>query len=361
MTEHPVPRGVSFTGSIATGKKVNVAAAADLKRVTARAGRQRRGHRARRRRPGRRRREAVLAGLPQLGSDLHGGQAGLRPRGDSSRSSRRWPPRPARSRSATASTRAPNSARSTTSTSGPTRASTASGRSRTSRPGTAYAADGLEVIGVHTPEYAFEHVPSNVAAGAQRLGITYPVALDNATRPGTTTATSPGRRTTSSTPPAGPVTLRRRRRLPADRGAADPAAARSPPTRGRRCRRRPRAGPHADRRPVAGDLPRLGARAVLRRTTTALRPARTRTVTRLNVAPNYFALSGTWTVTGSRSPRAGRRDRAELPRRDVYLDVGGSGTLTVSVDGAAGRRSSRSPAPRTSTPSPRSTPPRTAP
>ena len=33
MTEHPVPRGISFTGSIATGKKVNVAAAADLKRV----------------------------------------------------------------------------------------------------------------------------------------------------------------------------------------------------------------------------------------------------------------------------------------------------------------------------------------
>jgi acyl-CoA reductase-like NAD-dependent aldehyde dehydrogenase len=33
MTEHPIPRGVSFTGSIATGKKVNVTAAADLKRV----------------------------------------------------------------------------------------------------------------------------------------------------------------------------------------------------------------------------------------------------------------------------------------------------------------------------------------
>lgn len=31
--EHPIPRGVSFTGSVATGKKVNVAAAADLKRV----------------------------------------------------------------------------------------------------------------------------------------------------------------------------------------------------------------------------------------------------------------------------------------------------------------------------------------
>jgi cytochrome c biogenesis protein CcdA/thiol-disulfide isomerase/thioredoxin len=42
-----------------------------------------------------------------------------------------------------------------------------------------YAADGLDVVGVHTPEYAFEHVPSNVAAGVSRLGLTFPVALDN--------------------------------------------------------------------------------------------------------------------------------------------------------------------------------------
>jgi thiol-disulfide isomerase/thioredoxin len=42
-----------------------------------------------------------------------------------------------------------------------------------------YAADGLEVIGVHTPEYAFEHVPSNVASATSRLGLTFPVALDN--------------------------------------------------------------------------------------------------------------------------------------------------------------------------------------
>ena len=35
------------------------------------------------------------------------------------------------------------------------------------------------MIGVHTPEYAFEHVAGNVAAGAKRIGITYPVALDN--------------------------------------------------------------------------------------------------------------------------------------------------------------------------------------
>jgi cytochrome c biogenesis protein CcdA/thiol-disulfide isomerase/thioredoxin len=43
----------------------------------------------------------------------------------------------------------------------------------------AYHDQGLEVIGVHTPEYAFEHVEDNVRAGAADLGITYPVALDN--------------------------------------------------------------------------------------------------------------------------------------------------------------------------------------
>lgn len=43
----------------------------------------------------------------------------------------------------------------------------------------AYKDAGLEVIGVHTPEYAFEKVPDNVAKGAADLDIKYPVALDN--------------------------------------------------------------------------------------------------------------------------------------------------------------------------------------
>jgi cytochrome c biogenesis protein CcdA/thiol-disulfide isomerase/thioredoxin len=38
---------------------------------------------------------------------------------------------------------------------------------------------GLEVIGVHSPEYAFEKIAGNVADGAADLGIDYPVALDN--------------------------------------------------------------------------------------------------------------------------------------------------------------------------------------
>jgi thiol-disulfide isomerase/thioredoxin len=43
----------------------------------------------------------------------------------------------------------------------------------------AYQDDGFEVIGVHTPEYAFEKVTGNVEKGAADIGITYPIALDN--------------------------------------------------------------------------------------------------------------------------------------------------------------------------------------
>jgi len=43
----------------------------------------------------------------------------------------------------------------------------------------AYHDSGFEVVGVHTPEYAFEKVTGNVAQGAADLSITYPIALDN--------------------------------------------------------------------------------------------------------------------------------------------------------------------------------------
>ena len=44
---------------------------------------------------------------------------------------------------------------------------------------TEYAKDGLVVVGVHTPEFAFEHVVSNVRAQAAALGVRYPVAIDD--------------------------------------------------------------------------------------------------------------------------------------------------------------------------------------
>lgn len=42
-----------------------------------------------------------------------------------------------------------------------------------------YHPRGLEIVGVHTPEFAFEHVPANVRDAVKRLGVRYPVALDN--------------------------------------------------------------------------------------------------------------------------------------------------------------------------------------
>jgi cytochrome c biogenesis protein CcdA/thiol-disulfide isomerase/thioredoxin len=42
-----------------------------------------------------------------------------------------------------------------------------------------YAARGLVLIGVHTPEFPFEREPDNVRAAVRRLAIRYPVALDN--------------------------------------------------------------------------------------------------------------------------------------------------------------------------------------
>lgn len=43
----------------------------------------------------------------------------------------------------------------------------------------AYKDKGFEVIGVHSPEYGFEKVDTNVASGAADLKIDYPIALDN--------------------------------------------------------------------------------------------------------------------------------------------------------------------------------------
>jgi cytochrome c biogenesis protein CcdA/thiol-disulfide isomerase/thioredoxin len=44
---------------------------------------------------------------------------------------------------------------------------------------TAYRDKGLVIVGVHTPEFAFEHVTSNVRSAVKRLGLHYAVMQDN--------------------------------------------------------------------------------------------------------------------------------------------------------------------------------------
>ncbi len=43
----------------------------------------------------------------------------------------------------------------------------------------AYRRAGLVIVGIHSPEFAFERVPGNVRSAVNRLGLRYPVALDN--------------------------------------------------------------------------------------------------------------------------------------------------------------------------------------
>jgi thiol-disulfide isomerase/thioredoxin len=42
-----------------------------------------------------------------------------------------------------------------------------------------YAAKGLMIVGVHTPEFEFEHDAGNVRQAVRQLGVRYPVAMDN--------------------------------------------------------------------------------------------------------------------------------------------------------------------------------------
>jgi cytochrome c biogenesis protein CcdA/thiol-disulfide isomerase/thioredoxin len=42
-----------------------------------------------------------------------------------------------------------------------------------------YREDGFVIVGVHTPEFAFEHELGNVSSAVKRLHVTWPVALDN--------------------------------------------------------------------------------------------------------------------------------------------------------------------------------------
>jgi hypothetical protein len=42
-----------------------------------------------------------------------------------------------------------------------------------------YADDGLEIIGVHTPEFKYEYDVNNVRQAIVDLGVNWPVAIDN--------------------------------------------------------------------------------------------------------------------------------------------------------------------------------------
>ena len=197
-----------------------------------------------------------------------------------------------------------------------------------------YAADGLEVVGVHTPEYAFEHVPSNVHAGVQRLGLTFPVALDNSldtwnaydnqSWPAAYLIDATGQIRHISIGEgdySGEEQLIRQLLTTAHPGIVLPKASDLPDTTPNDPNQTPETYLGAEREQgYAGS------------TTYASGPFTLPS----SLPASSYGLSGAWTI-GQESITAGKGAGIKLAfhASDVYLDVGGTGTLTVSTGGAS--------------------------
>jgi len=194
-----------------------------------------------------------------------------------------------------------------------------------------YEQAGLVVVGVHTPEFAFEHVPSNVKANARRLGVRYPIAIDNGY--GTWNAWG------NQYWPAEYLVDRSGRVREAHFGEGDydktEAAIRE-------LLGAPTALPAstkgiADTTPTGFLTPEtyLGASRLARYAGSTIVPGREHEYRLPAHLPLHaLAYGGSWTVEPERIV-AGReaRLRLEYLARRVYIVLGGTGTMSVSVDG----------------------------
>jgi thiol-disulfide isomerase/thioredoxin len=195
-----------------------------------------------------------------------------------------------------------------------------------------YQADGLVVIGVQTPEYAFEHVPANVAAGVKRLKIAYPVALDDNYKTWNNYGNQswPADYLIDSTGTVRHVSI----------GEGDypqnEALIRQLLTAARPGLHLPKVTQVADTTPDSpGQTPEtyLGSA----RASTYAGPGGSGTQAfsfPAAIPPSEWALAGTWSI-GSEDLTAGKNAALKLnfTAADVYLDVGGTGTVTATVNG----------------------------
>jgi cytochrome c biogenesis protein CcdA/thiol-disulfide isomerase/thioredoxin len=198
-----------------------------------------------------------------------------------------------------------------------------------------YAADGLVVVGVHTPEYAFEHVAGNVAAGAKRLHITYPVALDNDYKTWNAfgndswpaeyliDATGQVRHVSIGEGDySGSETLIRQLLTAAHPGVALPKASDLPDTTPTNENQTPESY--------------LGAERVDNIANGPLAAGTDGYTVPPTVPISQFALGGFWTVA-EEDLTSGKNASIVLhfDASNVYLDVGGTGTLVATVNGKA--------------------------
>ena len=199
-----------------------------------------------------------------------------------------------------------------------------------------YRASGLTIVGVHTPEFAFERVSDNVRENTKRLGLAYPIALDSDY--GTWNAWR------NQYWPAKYLIDRRGhvrlfhfgegkydetetaiRELLAEEGEALPAAAAL-----------------ADESPRGLVTPEsyLGHERLARYVGTEIAPDEEKTY-RLSprLADNELTLGGRWKVEAERAVAgAGAELRLDYRSRNVYLVLTGKGSVQVLVDGKLERK-----------------------
>jgi cytochrome c biogenesis protein CcdA/thiol-disulfide isomerase/thioredoxin len=197
-----------------------------------------------------------------------------------------------------------------------------------------YQRDGLVIIGVHTPEFAFEHVASNVGAAVKRLGIRYPVVQDNAYGTWNNYSNSywpaeylidrSGHVRSYHFGEGDYGTSEQNIRTLLGLGRAAHVASNALPTGAitpesylgyQRLDPSRYVGT-----PVAGNKPKFYAGAK-------------------NLPANSLAYSGPWTVEGERIVAGkGAGLTLHFRARDVYLVLGGHGSVSTTVDGKPGKR-----------------------
>ena len=192
----------------------------------------------------------------------------------------------------------------------------------------AYRRAGLTIVGVHSPEFAFERVPANVRDAVHDLGIRYPVALDNDFATWNAYANRYW--------PAKYLIDRTGRVRDTHFGEGDyeqiEAAIRRLLGEGVPARRTT----VADRTPRTALTPEtyLGYARMEGLANAAILRGEARYVFPPALGPNQFAFAGRWRI-GEQAARAGRdaRLRLRFQARRVFLVLSGQGRVGVSLDG----------------------------
>jgi cytochrome c biogenesis protein CcdA/thiol-disulfide isomerase/thioredoxin len=192
----------------------------------------------------------------------------------------------------------------------------------------AYHPKGLVIVGVHTPEFAFEHVTSNVRAAVKRLGIEYPVVQDNDYKTWDNYANQywPAEYLIDRT-----GRIRHTNFGEGDYGGTEEVIRQLLGATGARAKTVANQTPTEIMTPesylgYARLQNYVGKTPVPDKEATYAFPA--------SVPVNTLSYSGNWTV-GSESIRSGANARLRLnfEARDVYLVLGGRGTVTATIDG----------------------------